>query len=129
MADSNPSSSAGIPKTIWRLIWGTNVPQKIKIFVWKACSNILPVKGNLMRRKLRREGVCPICGDSEETVEHVLLFCNWTKPVWFGSQLQSIPDMGAIQSLHGWLSQISFKFQEVFCLLWFIWKARNKRVF
>lgn len=140
MVASNPSSSTGIPKAIWRLIWGTNVPQKIKIFVWKVCNNIFPVKGNLMRGKLSREGVCPICGESEETVEHVSLFCSWTNPVWFGSQLQSIPDMGAIPSLHDWFSQISIKFQEhkdyrdyiftvVFCLLRSIWKARNKCVF
>lgn len=77
------------------------MPQKIKIFVWKAYHNILTVKGNLKRRKLSVDGCCPICGEEEESVEHGLLFCNSTKPFWFGSQLQSIPDKGAIPSLYG----------------------------
>lgn len=135
-----PSSSAGISREIWKIVWETNVPQKIKIFMWKACNNILPVKDNLRRRRLSRDSVCPVCGVCDESVEHALLFCNWTKPVWFGSQLQSVPDEGGIPSLPEWLNQVDIRFQNlkdfrrfilsvIFCVLWSIWKARNKLIF
>lgn len=134
------SSLAGVPKDIWRVIWGSQVPQKIKHFLWKACSNILPVRGTLKNRRICREGVCPICEKEEETVEHLLLFCEWTILIWFGSQLQSVPNRGTISSLFGWLEQLCEVFKDqknylkyilniVFCNLWVIWKNRNKAVF
>lgn len=81
-----------------------------------------------------------LCGKEEESVEHMLLFCEWTKPIWFGSQLQCIPDKNLIASLYGWLGQFNISFQDHkeyrsyilkvgFCNLWFIQKNRNKAVF
>ena len=31
----------------WKMIWKMNVPPKIKTFIWRACSNILPTRDNL----------------------------------------------------------------------------------
>ena len=31
----------------WKVIWKMNVPPKIKTFIWRACSNILPTRDNL----------------------------------------------------------------------------------
>lgn len=52
-----PSTSNPIQQDIWRMIWGAEIPPKIKIFLWKACHNILPVKENLRLRQ-RRTHTC-----------------------------------------------------------------------
>jgi hypothetical protein len=31
-------------RTLWKAIWNIEVPQVAKIFLWKACSDILPTK-------------------------------------------------------------------------------------
>lgn len=45
------SSSHHIDKKVWHEIWGLDVPNKIKIFLWRACWNILPTKDNLCKKK------------------------------------------------------------------------------
>ena len=40
-------STAGRDRTHWRKIWKLNVPPKVRNFIWRACSNILPTKESL----------------------------------------------------------------------------------
>ncbi|KAJ1395623.1 Ribonuclease H-like superfamily [Sesbania bispinosa] len=78
------SSSYTPDPDIWKTIWKLAVPQKIKLFMWRACQNALPVKANLVRRRISNDSVCPVCGNGDESVEHSLLLCNWVSPVCYG---------------------------------------------
>lgn len=33
---------------VWTTLWKTNVPNKIKMFSWRACQDILPTRANLV---------------------------------------------------------------------------------
>ncbi|XP_050386162.1 uncharacterized protein LOC126802565 [Argentina anserina] len=83
--------------------------------------------------------MCELCGEHQETVEHCLLLCPWTKAVWFGSTLCYIPDIASICTLDVWLLAMFKKFSggdggisNLFLLvcfhLWEIWKQRCKAV-
>ena len=63
-------------------IWKLNVPPKVRTFLWQACSNILPTRGNLHRRKLQVEPRCEFCCQSTESIEHVLWECSFARNVW-----------------------------------------------
>jgi hypothetical protein len=39
---------------IWKMIWSLQVPNASKVFLWRACSNILPTKDNLVKRGFLR---------------------------------------------------------------------------
>ena len=32
---------------VWRQLWSLNVPSKVRMFVWRACSNILPTRDKI----------------------------------------------------------------------------------
>ena len=36
---------------IWKYVWRMKVTNKIRVFAWSACQNILPTCENLFRRK------------------------------------------------------------------------------
>lgn len=101
-----PSTSDNSSQGLWKRIWSIKVPQKIKMFMWKISHNILPVKENLWRRRIARSGNCPICNEEAESAEHALLYCAWTRPVWFGSQMQRVPDRESGQSLVQWINSM-----------------------
>lgn len=134
-----PSSSMGIPKELWKLVWNAKVPQKLKLFLWKAIHNILPVQENIYRKRISRTKECPLCMKEPETVEHVFFRCDWTRPVWFGLHLGHTlahhNSNSLIHWLSDWLKEIG-KFPEekelsiikVLCTLWMIWKSRNAYV-
>ena len=51
------------------------MPSKIKNFVWRASKDALPVKKNLLRRKISQDGQCEICKARDEVFTcSVLLF-------------------------------------------------------
>ena len=66
----------------WKSIWKMKVPGKIKHFIWKACTNSLPTKDNLMKRKILNESVCSRCAEESESVVHALWSCACIKTVW-----------------------------------------------
>ena len=47
---------------MWKRIWAMNVPPKVRIFVWKAYSNILPTKANLFWKKVQVDPIYTIYG-------------------------------------------------------------------
>ena len=54
-------SSQDVVPSIWSRIWKLSVPNKVKNFLWKACKEALPVKKNLVRRRVLEEDVCCHC--------------------------------------------------------------------
>lgn len=56
--------------------------KKIHHFLWKCINNSLPVKGNLRTRGLQGCTACSLCGEDNETVEHVLFACPKARETW-----------------------------------------------
>ena len=81
---------------------------------------------------------CIMCRHCGETVDHLLLHCEMTHRLWsfafttFGLSwviLRSIPDL-----LFGWWNWVEKHSSQIWnlvplCILWCIWKERNRRTF
>ena len=52
-------SSAQKDRRLWNRIWQLNIPPKVRNFVWRACSDILPYSHKLMSKESTTEpGLC-----------------------------------------------------------------------
>ncbi|RYR00317.1 hypothetical protein Ahy_B07g088442 [Arachis hypogaea] len=124
-------------REVWETIWRLPVPQKVKVFFWKAVHRIFLVNVNLYQRRCAVKPSCSICQDENETVEYALLLCPWTRAVWFGSSLQIAPTANNVSSFEKWMMDTVRKIKSgtgkeqdrILCNLgsvcWCIWKARN----
>ena len=65
---SNPRSSS----KVWARIWKLHILNKIKVFGWRACHNILPTYERLQQRRFIENDMCPICKRFPETTIHAL---------------------------------------------------------
>ncbi|KAL5780601.1 hypothetical protein ACOSQ2_011338 [Xanthoceras sorbifolium] len=70
----HPSSSSGALFT-WKMIWNLHLPNKIKVFCWRACKRILPTNASLFR-KISSSGLCSFCGILPKIADHVLWKCH-----------------------------------------------------
>jgi hypothetical protein len=75
------SDSSGLSQ-LWQKVWNFRGPRALKMFLWRACNNILPTKENLYKRKIVDNPQCDICGADTETVGHILWSCVAAKDVW-----------------------------------------------
>jgi hypothetical protein len=57
---------------VWKAIWNLNVLGMVIIFLCMACSNILPTKENLFKKKIAQDPLCPICGLKVQNKCHIL---------------------------------------------------------
>lgn len=72
-ANGVPSRSIdGGAKLFWKHIWHIKVPNKIKVFLWRACSNALPTKMGLHKRKVVDNKICEQCLKEDEDEVHVI---------------------------------------------------------
>ena len=79
------SSKGCVGKRVWAALWKLRIPNKIKVFGWRACNEILPMKMNLTKRRIIEEVACPICTRFSKIVVHVLWECDAAQDVWAGS--------------------------------------------
>ena len=66
----------------WKKIWGLEVPNKVKNFVWRACREALPTKANLYRRKIAQDALCDSCKGRSEDGSHSIFFCPNVQVMW-----------------------------------------------
>ena len=122
------SNSAGL-KSFWKLIWRLKVPNKVKVFTWRACSRALPTKVNLKKRKVIDSTVCDQCRCLNEDEVHAIWDCVQVREVWEHSCavvrnkyliVENMCDLVSIMKAKG-------KNMEVFVMAaWLIWLRRNK---
>ena len=75
------SSRGYMGKEVWAALWKLRILNKIKVFGWRACNDILPTKHNLSKRKIIEDEMCPICMRFPESAIHALWECEVAKDV------------------------------------------------
>lgn len=130
-------SSELVPSELWKAIWKLKTPRKVKNFLWRACSSALPTKENLMKRRCAVNAWCPCCEEHPETVEHLLLFCDWVRRAWFSCSLTVRVDAVGFISFEKWCwkwlvddSSLGDEEKSLIAIMcWEIWKERCSFVF
>ncbi|KAH9685373.1 reverse transcriptase domain-containing protein [Citrus sinensis] len=130
----NEPESSNSSSRLWKIPWMLDLPEKVKIFMWRALKNILPTAENLWKRKSLQEPICQMCKLQVETVSHVLVECKAARKIWDLAPLpvQPLKDhnqdfFSAIQEMQSRSSTAEAKLMVVYC--WVIWSPRNKFIF
>lgn len=79
---SGAGATSGLDNLNWKEIWSLPIPPKIRMFLWRACSGILPHKAELFRRHVLDSPLCNSCGNKVETTNHVLMECRGMREIW-----------------------------------------------
>ena len=65
----------------WKAIWAIKEPEKMNIVLWRFAHDCLPSGFQLRHRNIPANPGCIHCG-KEESVEHCLIFCQFSTEVW-----------------------------------------------
>ena len=79
------------------------LPSENQTFPVENFHNAVPVGDNLYKKRTVNSPVCPVCNLEKETIEHTLLACPWTTPVWYGSQLHLSSSPANVDKVDSWV--------------------------
>lgn len=119
---------------MWKAIWNIGVPRVVKMFLWKACSNILPTKEKLFKKHITHGPLCPICSLEIETIGHIFWSCPSARDLWTECRhkiYKSTSDENDFMSIMEKLMERASveKMQMVAIVARQIWHKRNTMVF
>ncbi|KAA3478601.1 reverse transcriptase [Gossypium australe] len=125
-------ATEGWQKDFYTSLWPLHVLEKIKIHIWRLFNNLVPHYGNLERRKLMMNPVCPLCSDAIEDSNHLMWSCGVLKSVWIQLHVQ-VPTFEESWSGQKCFATIfSAADENVRCVLaisiWSLWYRRNKLI-
>lgn len=75
------SSNAEL-RNFWKEIWSLQIPNKIKHFCWRACTDSLPTLANLYRCKVVSSPLCSNYEKESETAFQALWDCDKVLGCW-----------------------------------------------
>ncbi|KAL0350015.1 UNVERIFIED_CONTAM: hypothetical protein Sradi_4150700, partial [Sesamum radiatum] len=135
LAWARPASSSEIrwSRQLWSKIWQAHMPNKAKVFIWRAIRNILPTASNLHKRMPQEVFCCPLCEEAMETPLHTFLRCSFARQVWALSNFQWSRINSAVLTMEDWVHALSCKlspsdFSLVVMTCWTIWWTRNLKL-
>ena len=64
--------SGCVAKQVWDALWKLQIPNKFKVFAWRACHDILPTAVNLTKRRVIQEDKCSVRTIESESTIHAL---------------------------------------------------------
>ena len=71
----------GIPNTTYDTLWNSNIPLKIKVFMWLVMQDKILTKENLLNKGWQGDISCPFCGVFE-TTDHLFVICPIATSLW-----------------------------------------------
>lgn len=124
-------SSRGIGgQQVWKKIWQLHVPNKIEVFKWRACQDILPTRANLVRRKIISDNGCQCCIGLPEFALHAIQEYGVAQDLWAGSSISLQKCINAHHDIfllfESLLDRLLIaKFELFLVQAWLIWNQRN----
>ena len=125
----NPSANQQRQSGIWNQVWGLNVPNKVRHFIWRMCKEAIPSKHNLMRRKILVEDKCEQCGMESETVIHAVWECTKLDEIWEvvpGFEDRRQHAISNTRDLISVLHEKKKNLELMAMIMWTIWYRRNQ---
>ncbi|KAI5662913.1 hypothetical protein M9H77_22236 [Catharanthus roseus] len=124
------SSNEDEEKT-WNLIHKLPVQPKIRMFLWKATSDILPTGRNLIKHGRYESNSYAHCGCTVEEDRHALFDCSFSKEFWRhlpkGKNWRQIPSLNFKDIICSISVEHSMDELAIFgTTAWLLWHARNK---
>jgi hypothetical protein len=115
----------------WGKLWQLNIPNKIKMFLWRFAHNSLPLRRNIARRGVESDTRCPTCYILDEDSGHLFFNCKAVKLCWRELGMENVRYLlETCRSGKEVIEKIwSFNVKEqlkIWVLLWRWWSARNK---
>lgn len=128
------ASSSDNSKTHWDVIWAKEIPEKIKVFMWRSTQNLLPAAHNLWQRKIIKEPVCWRCQKENEDIFHALMRCKHAEKVWKLTNYYQHIKCLARQDMLSVLQELATNRRKedvelIIVLCWSIWYSRNILLF
>lgn len=104
------------------------------MFIWRACSGILPTGHNLKARIRCESTNCSYCGCEMETDRHIFFECDFAQEVWKGLHYRKLLEYSSVSSFKewfGWVLNARGKqgAELAAIIIWLIWRCRNARIF
>ena len=115
--------------------WGSRAPLRCHFFAWLAFKNRCWTSAGLARRGLPHQDSCPLCGEAEESIQHLLLDCVFARQIWHW--VGRITDRTTYEplvdeELGSWCTRQDLVLQNhkarraiCFLVMWMLWKHRN----
>ena len=81
-------ASCGSGRTpIWKRIWSSSVPPKVRAFVWKLCKGVFPTRQALSKKVRFIDTRCPPCEGAVEMDVHLFRDCKVVWQCWDAANL------------------------------------------
>jgi hypothetical protein len=136
---NGPPSSIHTQPNIWKLLWKLKLPHKILTFTWKLLHHAIPVKAELNRTGVHCAMNCLMCNNACETQDHIFLYCDLARAVWFGADIPITHITQADITMDSWVKDLikqhndsehsNSNLHKILTLLWCIWFHRNQIMF
>jgi hypothetical protein len=68
----------------WSSLWKCKIHERLKMFLWRIGSEILPTNTALVAEWARGDPLCPLCHVENETLPHLFFYCQVLRLFWFG---------------------------------------------
>ena len=100
-------------------------------FVWRFCSNFLPLRVRLHKKGVMLDTCCGLCNMEVEDASHLFFNCSFVWSYWTTTRLDFSAALGEVfhTSILSLLSlQDNLVLCKFFSMLWAIWGQGNNRV-
>ena len=119
---------------VWKKLWKLNIPPKVRMFTWRACSNILPTKVNLAPKKIQVDPKCTTCTQQDETICHVLWQCSLARNIRALVRGKIQKSCSSEENFFDLTAQMmdrlsKWELEQWLMICWSLWNARNQAQF
>lgn len=84
--DINSISMDEVGDEVWGKLWKANIYARLKVFLWKALTGVLPLRDVVVRRLRDGDASCGLCGADQESLFHLFKECPGSGALAYASK-------------------------------------------